>query len=266
MTSFCLKIIAIITMTIHHISMSIGQGGLMTLFPNLSMHASFYIIAFMDGISRIAFPLFAFMVAEGSSKTHSMPKYIGRLALFAVISEPIYYFALTPLDRTVEGFIASLSRFNLTNVLFTLMLGAIAIYCYQFLERRKSQKASLLFVPILLLILLFSRYFNCNYGMEGVALIVALYLVKKKSHKMLVVILWSFVLYIFGQSGYGYNWSQVSGRNIAECLLAASSCIFICLYNGKRGRPVKRSFYIYYPAHLLILTLISFAVHPPLGG
>ena len=41
-------------------------------------------------IGRLAFPIFCFLIAEGAYYTKSMPKYLGRLALFAVISTPPY--------------------------------------------------------------------------------------------------------------------------------------------------------------------------------
>lgn len=38
-------------------------------------------------IGRIAFPLFAFFIAEGATKTHNIREYIARMAIFALFSE-----------------------------------------------------------------------------------------------------------------------------------------------------------------------------------
>ena len=38
-------------------------------------------------IGRIAFPIFAFLIVEGYFHTHNLKKYVGRLLLFAIISE-----------------------------------------------------------------------------------------------------------------------------------------------------------------------------------
>ena len=97
MTSFQLKIIAIITMLIDHIGS--------VLFPE--------IIAFRI-IGRLAFPLFAFLLTEGYIHTSNLKKYIFRLAIFSLISQYPFMLAF--------GFDAGL------NIFFTLTIGLTAIY------------------------------------------------------------------------------------------------------------------------------------------
>lgn len=254
MTSFALKIIAIIAMTIDHARNIIGQKGLMTMFPFLTQHTSYILSGLMYGIGRMAFPLFAFMIAEGAAKTRSMPKYIGRLALFALISEPFFYFSHWQENQTLEGFIQSVSRLNLNNVFFTLALGAIVIYVLQLLERKQVKHARLLFIPILLAAALIGGYIGCDYGMAGILLIGFLFLAQTKFQKCMVTLIWIVCLYGLGQA------SNPIDTILRDCLLASLSCVFIWFYNGKRGRPMKWSFYIYYPAHLLVLSLLGLAV------
>lgn len=242
-------------MTIDHFANIIGQVGLMELFPNMTLSTSYTIINLMKSIGRLAFPLFAFMIAEGTIKTRSMPKYIGRLALFAIISEPIFYYAHNIQNASVAGFLESLSRLNLTNVFFTLTLGAVAIYIYQLLERKKSKKILLSFFPALLIILFVGGYIGCDYGIAGIILIVALFFAKTKPQKTIVIFIWSISLYIISQ-GMG-NWSQVWTLPIMKCVCAILSCALIWAYNGKRGKPMKWIFYIYYPAHILVLACLS---------
>lgn len=139
MTSYFIKITAVIAMTIDHVAAIIGQMGLLSIFPSLSLQTSYYIINLMRAIGRIAFPLYAFMIAEGARKTCSMPKYIGRLILFAFISEPVFYYALSLEAPTFSGFFENLLGLNLGNVFFTLTLAAITIYIYQLLEHKQSK-------------------------------------------------------------------------------------------------------------------------------
>ncbi len=258
MTSLQLKIIAIIAMTIDHAAKIIGQSGLMALFPDMSLHTSYFIINLMEAIGRIAFPLFAFMISEGASKTHSILKYIVRLALFAIISEPFFYCAFNIQTATFRGFIDSLSRLHLTNVFFTLSLGVIAIYIYQQLEKKKSKKLILLFVPLFLTLIFIVGYIKCDYGVAGILLIVLLFITKTKLQKTVVICAWSLGLYIFGQAfnGFGFNWAQITVFSMVNCICSAFPCILIWFYGGKRGRPLKWIFYIYYPAHLFFLTLL----------
>lgn len=262
MTSFRLKILAIVVMTIDHAAKIIGQAGLMMLFPSAPLSLTYWIVNLMQGIGRLAFPLFAFMIAEGCRKTRSMPRYIGRLALFALISEPFFYFAFHGASASVNGFLAGLLHIRLTNVFFTLTLGAVSVYIYQLLESKKSKKLVWLFLPIFVAIILISGAVDCDYGMPGVVLIVALYFAQPKKWKAAVIAVWAVGLYILYQASVGMNWAQVSVFSVINCICASLSVVFILLYNGKRGRPLKWSFYIYYPAHLFLFSLIGFALQP----
>lgn len=256
MTSFSLKLIAVIAMTLDHIAKIIGQAGLMAMFPGLSMTTSSDIMHLMDGIGRMAFPLYAFMIAEGAARTRSMPKYIGRLTLFAVISEPFFYFAFHRVELTWGGFLDNLSRWNLNNVFITLTLGAVAIFFYQFLERRTCKKRLLAFVPVCGLLAFAGQYVGCDYGAAGILLIAALYLAKTRRQKSIVILIWSLWLYIISYGLY------VSGYNVRQGICAALSGVLLWFYNGKRGKSMKWSFYIYYPAHILVLLCLSRMIHP----
>lgn len=241
-------------MTIDHAAIILGQHGLMELF-HISLSASYRVIQIMEIFGRIAFPIFAFLIAEGARKTRSMPKYIGRLVLFSVISEPVFYFGNNIRNEVgFMDFVNHLLGLNFSNVFFTLMLGASAIYAYQLLEN-KPKKMRYWYIPILLFILFVGGYIGCDYGIAGILLIVALYFAQKKPHKAAVILIWSIALYIISQ-GMG-NWSQVWNFPIAKCIFATLSSVLICLYNGKRGKMLKWLFYMYYPAHILVLSFLS---------
>ena len=255
MSTFSLKLLAILAMTVDHFAAIVGQYGLLILFPSASRTVTSWAIQIMRAIGRIAFPLFAFQIAEGARKTRSMPRYIGRLELFAVISEPFFYFAFSVMPPSIAGLLSDLSRLNLTNVFFTLALGAIAIYGYQYMEKKAPKRKLLLFLPFFLLCLFVAAYIGSDYSYNGVLLIVALYLAKSRKQQAAAILLWSVYLYILMQ-GIG-NWSQVWTGPILNCLCAASTGLLIQRYNGKRGKPSKWFFYLYYPAHLLILTILD---------
>lgn len=258
MSSCFLKIIAIIAMTIDHAAKIIGQSGLMQIFPRMPLSTSYLIVNLMEAIGRIAFPLYTFMITEGFFKSRSVPKYIGRMALFAIISEPVFYCAFNLNTGSLYSFLENLSRLHLTNVYFTLTLGLTAIYFYQRINR-KAGKPLLLFSPFLLLMILFAGYIKCDYGIAGIILIFALHLSKKKWQKVTVLCFWAVGVYLFGQAfnGLTFAWTQITEFSIANCLFAIFPCVLIWLYNGRRGYPLKWSFYIYYPAHLIVLSVIA---------
>lgn len=248
MSSFVLKMIAVISMTIDHFNKIIGQFGLEKLFPALSMDITYPLCQMMERVGRLSFPIFAFLIAEGARKTRSMPRYIGRLALLAVISEPIFFFAFNwRMNPGWADWMDNLSRLNLNNVFVTHVLGAAAIYACQRLEKKYAKLRYWGTVPVLLLAMFAAGYVGADYGAMGVLLIAALYFAREKSHKAAVVVLWSLGLYMY----------QLSVFNLLLSAFSAASAILICGYNGKRGKIVKWGFYFYYPLHLLILLLCS---------
>ena len=70
----------------------------------------------MRDVGRIAFPIFAYGIAQGCVYTHSARRYLGRLLLFAVLSE-------IPLPPGPEGRFPGLWPTSI-NVFFTLLAGA----------------------------------------------------------------------------------------------------------------------------------------------
>lgn len=266
MTSFALKIIAIVSMTLDHFAKIIGQGGLLQLYsdPVSAMNSldalrlTSFIPHLMEVLGRMAFPLFAFMLAEGCAKTRSMPRYLGRLALFAVISEPVYYFAFG-FEPNVDGLFSNLAQLRFTNVFFTLFIGVFAVYIYQKLTAKYGAKGSIIASIIAVFLSFAAGFFNTDYGAMGVLLIVALYLTRgRRGVQCAVIVLWAVALY---SGGYLLT-SGLSGAlsGFEEVLGACLACIPIMLYNGERGRRMKWTFYVYYPAHLLALTLIDRAL------
>jgi len=248
MSSFALKIIAVLAMTIDHINKLIGQFGLQNLFPAMSVDMAYSLCQMMDRIGRLAFPIFAFLIAEGARKTRSMPKYLARLAVLAVISEPVFFFAFNwRLNPGWADWLNNLSRLNLGNVFFTHLLGAAAIYICQIAERKSEKGKYWAAVPAVLLAMFVAAYLGTDYGAMGVLLIAALYFVRKNTHKAVILAAWSLGLYMY----------QLSVFNLMMSVFSAASAILICTYNGKRGKHLKWSFYFYYPLHLLVLLVFN---------
>ena len=69
-TSFSLHIMAMLFMLCDHLWGTIVPGN-----------------DWLTCIGRLAFPLFAFMIVEGYTRTSNLRKYVKRLLLFAIISE-----------------------------------------------------------------------------------------------------------------------------------------------------------------------------------
>lgn len=244
MSSFVIKLIAIITMLCDHTSDAIiGQ------------------FSFLNVIGRIAFPLFCFQIVVGYRHTKNVNKYLLRLFLFGLISQiPFSLFCYS-----------YLGRIDLLNVYFTLALGLLAIYMLD--KFPKKYKTLAIFLSLVLMII--AEFAKTDYGWFGVCLIICIYLfyndkslfkVKNKksensityfNNNILFVIVYLALLVIKFS-----DYIVLGAYNIALILIIGTfiPVIFMLLYNGKKGPSLKYLFYAFYPIHLLILVAIHYLI------
>ncbi len=209
LSSFSLKIIAIVSMFIDHIGS--------VIFPE---------IVVLRIIGRIAFPIFAFLIVEGYFHTRDVKKYMQRLFIFGVISEPFFDFVLH------GEFIYLKSQ----NVFFTLYLGLVLIYIC---EMKKPKSYGLFVMAGVAAIALFTF---CDYSMYGIFMIYCLYMFRGKVGVQLILMGIINVIMLGGLQSF-----------------AVFAMIPIYFYNGKPGRfKLKYFFYSFYPLHLVIIWLFTF--------
>lgn len=216
MSSFVLKIIAVITMFIDHLGY--------TIFGKFS---------FFNYIGRIAFPIFAFQISEGYSHTKNLRKYFLRLFLFAIISQiPFMLF---------HSIISS--NFCL-NIFFTLLLGLLSIYIYD-----KCKYKSLGIIASILVAFI-AQITNCDYGAYGVAIILIFYIFKNNIiSSPIFFIIATMAKYFIPCVKYGVFIKEYLYLFICTII----PTLFIVLYNGKKGKNTKYLLYLFYPIHLLLL-------------
>ena len=104
MSSFVLKIVAIITMLIDH------SGDM--IIKHLSI---------MNVIGRIAFPIFAFQLIVGYKNTSNIKNYIYRLLTFAIISQIPFSFMMYAMGQSILSL----------NIFFTLTMGVVSLLVYE---------------------------------------------------------------------------------------------------------------------------------------
>lgn len=248
-TGFTLKMIAVISMLIDHTAatiierMLIGGGTVSYGFVVDHWDAVYYVYLAMRCIGRLAFPIYCFLIVEGFVHTRNVKKYAFRLFLFALISE-------VPFDLAVKN---SFWDFSYNNVFFTLCIGLIVIALVDAINKRISIRKEdqtlrylvlfgrcVLDAVIIFAGMLLAEYgLNTDYGAGGVVTIVLLYLLRNNravAFSVAVIIL-----------------AVMCG---AVELFAFLALVPVLLYNGQRGRQSKYFFYAFYPAHLLILSII----------
>ena len=192
-------------------------------------------------IGRLAFPIFAYMIAVGARHTHDIKKYLLRLLAFAVISE-------VPFDLAF-GFAAPGQWLEWThqNVFLTLFLGLLTLAFLRFFQKNLPRYYMIPSVAVLLLTMAAAEFLNTDYAGVGVLCIFLFYVgADKKTAKAPLFALAILVLSI--------DWDTLI--NITE-LFALVSLVPILLHNGQKGAKMNRwVFYVFYPGHLAVLWLI----------
>jgi len=145
-------------------------------------------------LGRLAFPLYCWCMVVGASHTRSMPRYLMRLALVGLISQPIYMVALH-------------HPINVPNIFLTLLLGLIGVWGMQ-----EKRWLSHIWAPVGAMLV--SQLLNCDaasYGWKGVLLICLLWAVRD-SRKSIAAVMIAFCLF---WGGSGASVTSICGIQVA---------------------------------------------------
>lgn len=218
-----IKIIAVISMTIDH------AGAV--FFPEYPV---------FRWIGRIAFPLFCYCLTVGMLYTRDIKKYLLRLFIFALISQPFWILGFNAGD--IFGNI-----FNL-NIFFTLVVSLAAAWGF------KEKKWWLFAAGALLL-----SFINFDYGITGLFLILVFYLCRNKPWLLAVIYTASYLPALIGDASSNLA-LKIGGHAIDWTIFALLALPFILIHTNFRPKVSKWFFYIYYPAHLFVIFLIQLVI------
>lgn len=187
---------------------------------------------------RMAFPIFAFLIAEGFANTRNRIRYLLTILGFAVISEMPWYL-LNGADGT-------------HNVMFTLALGVVALAAFD----RLCEHGPICFVSVMLVASL-AWLAGTDYEWQGVVMITIFYILRRQTIEP-----WqprnrvSFPAQSLRQVIFTFPIMAAYGLTGA---ILSSAIIF--LYDGTRGcikgAAAKYSFYAFYPLHIWIISIIA---------
>lgn len=179
-------------------------------------------------IGRVAFILFAFLLAEGTKHTKDFKAYLKRLFIWALISE-------IPFDLAMSG---KVFNWEQQNIFWTLFLSALGIIL---LEKNKEIYFKILISSVIFFLALIIRV---DYSVYGVAVILGFNFCKKiKINPIIPLTLLNLLASLF------LNKFQFFGF---------LGFIPISLYNGKQGKKTGKIFYSFYAVHLLVFSAIKF--------
>lgn len=230
LTNNALKIIACISMVFDHIGVII--------FPE---------VMWLRAVGRLAYPLFAFCLAEGCYYTKDKIKHLIVIAMLGVAIQLFEYVFLEMIDLSIF-------------IVFSISI--ILIYLLDDIDKAIRNKKKILsaisivtFLALLFglnVLVYYSLIFDANFGYYGIIVPVILYAVKKYLNKH------SWWIYVDCILLIGLFVARTLITNNVYVLFSLFVIPLLLMYNGKRGKwKIKYFFYFFYPLHLAAIYLIS---------
>lgn len=281
MTTFTLKVIALIFMLTDHIG---------AFIPDMPIYLRF--------IGRLSAPIFFFCCAIGFSHTKSKTKYLMNLYIAGLLMALVQYFL--NIDNNIFR-----TLFSMCIIIYLIDINKdkeFKTYLCMYLTWQIMSISIIMFlmnqwwfsldnIALYLLPAFLGNIFYLEGGLSFVVLGIIFYYTRNNKKNMLIGFM-SFVLLYFlsyGSSIINIILSQMYlGGGILEFLsnfmqfilefiigiqpmnvgigfnpivnyfwMMIFSVPFLLLYNGKRGRSFKYLFYIFYPLHIIILFFIG---------
>ena len=242
LSALSLKLIAIAAMVVDHIAFTFVPYGT----PLWTV---------MDAAGKLTGPIMFYMAVEGFHHTRSIRRYLARLSVFAGVSYfPFLYFCAMGQPEQMDPL--------RLNVIYTILLGVLAVWV-----RRRPWPAPLRAVLLLLLACL---SIPGDWGIWGFSIIVVLDFYygdfRNQAFGYTLVVLFA-VNTVSLLTGPAYDLLYLGGLSSpADYLLGVENLgmflplLLLRYYDGTRGtdRPWgKWLFYLFYPAHLLLLGLLA---------
>lgn len=228
-----LKALACLFMLIDHAGM--------LLFPEAD---------WMRYVGRLAFPLFAFFIAEGCRYTKNRLKHLLLILILGIVCEAVYIVA----DGGYYG-----------NILLTFSLSIALIYLWQECQKHLFDRKPLallwggLFLAATAGVWVLVDTVGVDYGFAGVMTAVLISFAQDRysnappalkrwySLPVKLVLLTAALLWV--------TWDNALPARQVWCLLSVP---LLLLYNGTAGKHrFKYGFYVFYPLHLALLQLIA---------
>lgn len=271
LTGFDIKFLALVFMLLDHIHYFFQFTGKVPVL--------------FSWIGRLAGGLFLFTMVEGYTHTSNRKKYFSRIYLMSVFMAIIKsLMVIFPALQRGDGFYAENSIFSTFVILIIIFKGIDYIKGKKFLKGIGLVLSpfiinyAIIFIFQLLVVPFFSMDMANNIYLIVTSFIPSPFMVEGG----LFLIITGILLYMFRENrklqfiSYGiFTLAWMIGiplifiRPISLKLMFTNyyewmsvfALIFMFLYNGEKGKSMKRLFYIFYPAHVYILYGLSILLY-----
>lgn len=236
-----LKIFACITMFIQSVGITIIEKGIINLGQYTQQELSEAMAndknlmaaagagSVMQLIGGLSVPVFAYLLVEGFRNTSDFRKYLLSMFIFAIISEIPYDLANS--QKIVD--------WGSQNGLVTMCICLLMLYFLDLFKEKKGVAINIFRAVIVLCAVVWVTVFVAAYGLCMVLLTAVFYLFYSRNVLKTVLGMAVSLLYVTGPLSFYGIW----------------------FYNEERkNRLPKYVYYIFYPAHLLVLGIISYYI------
>lgn len=244
MSTFTLKIIALLLMVLDHIGL---------YFEGMPI--------LLRWIGRASYPLFLFCMVWGYHYTKNRKNYLLRLYLMGIFMAVLGYM--------VESYFVTDAGFGNHNIFIPLLLtGALISTIEAFCKDRKKgtlMLGAIMSVQLLYYILPFfisplrslsgdtltgfiPNLFLNEYGFEFVALGVLIYFLKEKKDLLCV----TYLLFCISQ----FSMDMINIGFPFQCVMVLALPLML-RFNNQKGQGMKYFFYFFYPAHAFVLFYLA---------
>lgn len=215
MNATALKLIGIISMTADHIGYFI--------FPQYRL---------LRMLGRLAYPIFAYMIAEGCRYTKNRKRYLGTLLCMAFICSVAAYITERSLSQSI------FTTFSCSVILIYLLDEVIKSS-----SSEKNYNLCLAGSVLMLFFILFQLRIipglKTDYGFFGIITPALVWLGCDKKERLI---------------GLGIGLLLIISQSNATQWCSLAAIALLLLYNGRRGRlSLKWFFYGYYPLHIAVI-------------
>lgn len=193
----------------------------------------------MHAFGRITAPCMCYFITEGYCHTHSVPKYLCRLGIFALISWPCFsYFEKGTLSFSM-------------GMIWSLFFALLAICAYDKIDN--------FLLKLLAVLSCIAATLLGDWPIFCVVFTLVFWIFRGNFKRQA----FGFVLAALAMATYFSRFSSFQFFVMQLCVLFA--LIPLALYNGSRGGQScpqlnKWAFYVFYPAHLLALGILKYVI------
>ncbi len=274
LSSFSLKLIAAILMTLDHVALLFIPRGIGDI------PTSYYILR---ALGKMSFPIYAFLATEGAYHTKNVKYYLLRLGFLAILMDGFGY---------AFGAVCNLSIATnplLGNAFTDMFMGVLMITLF----RRKDKYSIFGLLPIAYEVLSnvvidanYGTLFKSDWGTFSIVLFLLYFLFREatayrlkakarndgldeeaylmeENHSIqiaeaIALVLTEAIFYLIYR--INYQAFVLPNEFVPIGTYSTLAFLFLLLYNGKKGyesKKIQYGFYLYYPFHLIVLGIIS---------